>query len=774
MTTAARTLFFLVAFSSFLTMRSMATPTDQASRFTVQDDISLTKFEDVSVSPTENMVAVITEQASLKDGRLHDTLRTYSLNTIREVMDASDVNHKAEPVWTFEESASSGDGIEDRISHIGWLSDGSGFAFLYQIDRYHHRLYLAKIASKQVVSLSPEGDDVLGFTIRDSSHYVFTVASQEAEKRLEDALKTPFRVGTGRSLEQLAFPEDTDHDIQRGEVWAAIGGEPFSVRDPKTGLPITLFSDGSDSLSLSPDGKMLVTVQAVDEVPADWEDRFPPPFPTSAYRLREHHQDLTVASDGGSYVGQYVCIDLARGIVSSLTGAPASLRAGWWEIHAVTARWSQDGSTILLPGTFTNGLVAKDARPCVVVVQFRVGKSECVRPLKRQFATGYEQGYEVVDDIEFIGNRNDAISLRHINHDDDSGDKTIIYVRTPAGSWRLTEVRTRPSSFGGLLLKVNEDFRTPPVLVARDPVSNKARPILDPNPQLRQIARGEAERYTWRDSTGREWLGILYKPVGYQSQQAYPLVIQNHGLSMDHFVPSGAFPSAFIAQELASAGIMVLQVRDCAGRSTPEEGPCNVEGYESAVAKLSRDGLVDPSRVGIIGFSRTVYYVLEALTLGKVHFKAASITDGMNFGYMNYLQSIGLHGFLNDEVGVIGSEPFGPGLSKWIKASPTFSFDRVTAPLRVVSMRGSSVVGMWEPYALLEAMHKPVDFIVLNTREHSLTDPAIRLAAQGGNVDWFRFWLQDYEDPDPMKRDQYMRWHNLRNLTTGSPGNLDK
>ncbi len=37
-------------------------------------------------------------------------------------------------------------------------------------------------------------------------------------------------------------------------------------------------------------------------------------------------------------------------------------------------------------------------------------------------------------------------------------------------------------------------------------------------------------------------------------------------------------------------------------------------------------------------------------------------------------------------------------------------------------------------------------------------------ASQGGSVDWFRFWLQDYEDPDPAKKEQYVRWRELRKL----------
>jgi hypothetical protein len=48
-------------------------------------------------------------------------------------------------------------------------------------------------------------------------------------------------------------------------------------------------------------------------------------------------------------------------------------------------------------------------------------------------------------------------------------------------------------------------------------------------------------------------------------------------------------------------------------------------------------------------------------------------------------------------------------------------------------------------------LQKPVDLIMLNTDEHVLTNPAVRMASQGGSVDWFRFWLKDEEDPDPAK-----------------------
>ena len=87
------------------------------------------------------------------------------------------------------------------------------------------------------------------------------------------------------------------------------------------------------------------------------------------------------------------------------------------------------------------------------------------------------------------------------------------------------------------------------------------------------------------------------------------------------------------------------------------------------------------------------------------------------------------------------------------------------APLLLVTTGGGAYVfTMWQPYAGLRYLHKPVDLVRLNIDEHPHTNPAARMAAQGGTVDWFRFWLQDYEDPDAAKAEQYKRWHELKKM----------
>jgi hypothetical protein len=90
--------------------------------------------------------------------------------------------------------------------------------------------------------------------------------------------------------------------------------------------------------------------------------------------------------------------------------------------------------------------------------------------------------------------------------------------------------------------------------------------------------------------------------------------------------------------------------------------------------------------------------------------------------------------------------------------------DKVQTPLLLLQPGPVSVFADWEPYAALRYLKKPVDLIMLQSGTHVMTNPTQRLASETINVDWFRFWLQDYEDPAPEKAEQYKRWRELRTL----------
>ena len=731
--------------------------------FDVRDDIELAQVADVITSPNEEMVVVHTWRASLQDGKLHDELRFYNTQALRAFVNNPDQTASIKPTWVIDEKAISTGENGPPVTGIRWFDDGSGVAFLLRTDPYHRRLCFAQMRSRDVRYVTSVQDDVLGFSVRDALHYAFTIASHETQEVERTTLDAPFQVATGKLFMDAMFPEEMLNYIERGELWAAMGGPPGRVNDQATGLPILLYEDGSRNLSLSPDGATLITVRPLAEVPKQWEDSFPPPYPKDAYRIRAGKQNLN-ASNGWAYVGEYVSIKLGDGKVISLTNAPYAERAGWWEVSGATPRFSDDGKFVLLPGTFLLTQTGEDVRPCVAAVELASRNAECVRTLKRNLPGSFEPGFEKIAQVSFLPSRHDGVLLKTYALDS-PGDLARRYIRSGSGAWSLEPSEMTNSSSNHLLIESRATFKDSPVLVASDSATHRSRVVFDLNPQLRNIVLGVPELYQWKDAAGRDWQGILYKPLGYQPGAKYPLVIQNHGFALDRYVPSGGFPSAFVAQELASAGIAVLHVRDCNGRSTPIEGPCNVGGYEAAVAKLAADGLVDPSRVGIIGFSRTVFYVLEALTTSKLHFAAASVTEGITAGYMDYLLGVGSsHASSNEETAMMGAPPFGTGLELWLKGSPDFNMDKVTTPLRVVATRSGSLLEMWEPYALLEDMQKPVDLIILNSDEHIITNPAIRLAAQTGNLDWFRFWLQGYEDPDPSKAEQYARWREFKKM----------
>src|SRR6266481_8165174 len=127
---------------------------------------------------------------------------------------------------------------------------------------------------------------------------------------------------------------------------------------------------------------------------------------------------------------------------------------------------------------------------------------------------------------------------------------------------------------------------------------------------------------------------------------------------------------------------------------------------------------------------------MEIFTTGSLHVKAASITDGVMANYLQYMTWVE-EDVARDAESLIGAKPFGEGLQQWLKRSPGFNLDKVTAPLLVVAAGPVGLLSMWEPYAGLRSLRKPVDLIMLNTNEHVLSNPAVRIASQGGSVDWF-------------------------------------
>ena len=725
--------------------------------FTVADDIALTYFAtsdgtraQARFSPDGNYFAVWSERGRLDLNCVEDSLRFYSRQDVEGFLKRPDASQPPNPIWIVNRS----DKEATVINDWRWLPDSSGVAYLEGGGSFftYKRLVLADVRRKVVEPLTSATEGVRTFDVRDRENYVY-IAFHKAEREVmqqkaQTALQLATTIGTGHSLPELLLPDDKEEATPSGHLWAVIKGKSFEVK--QADAPLAIPGD----LALSPDANSLVAILPVRDVPPSWETLYPPPYPSMPIRIR-----------GGEPAHQYVRIDLKTGSLQSLTDAPIGWDAGWgvsWA-ESLGPSWSSDGLAVLLPNTLLSSPEHTPSAPCIAVVNFTSATRTCVATLKGRTD---EKGYHFLLAAEafFAGGSKERIVATTY----DGSYHTAEYHRASDNTWQLLPEGESQSIEGegkDLEVLVKEGIDQPPLLVARN--KQTSRVILDPNPQLDKIELGRASVYKWKDREGRLWEGGLYEPVGYQVGQHYPLVIQTHGFHEYLFRPSGLYPTGSAARSLAAAGIFVLQVdegRNCSVQ-TPSEGPCQVAGYESAVNQLVSEGKVDPERVGIIGFSRSCYWVMEALTANSIPFKAALVTDGWMMTYFQYVATTDLDN--NNEVprqfdSVIGASPFGDGLRQWLKRSPGFNLDKVTAPLLVAAEGRISSLMMWDVYAGLRCLHKPTDLIQLNTDEHVLTNPAMRFASQGTSADWFRFWLKNEQDPDPAKADQYARWQKLR------------
>lgn len=751
------------------------------SRLTVAEDIGIAHFHrrpseaaPTELSPNRRDVAVWVERGLPKKNLVEDNLRVYSMAALLKF--ARDTHHTRvpSPLVNLRESTYKEGPI---ISSIHWLPNSRGLVFLLRNAHGEENLAFISLKNSKLHILSLRSQDVTAFDVRDLTHYVYTVLTPGGDSSPASGHKWVAWDSTGQSLMNILFPKAAEESIigdtggvrLRSVLWAAMGGHPHVILSRRSRRPIILYPR-RHSLALSPGEQIVATEVPVRNVPENWVWKFRAADTNSPYRIHVGRQNLNGIYGGLALITEYALIDLQDGQVQPVAGAPTGFASGYWVGGGAT--WSQDGKSLILPNTYLQQRhrTSVGDGPCAAVFQRQTGGIRCIDVLEPEFTKtgGPVKGFFFIDSIHFVGSSSTKVVMRIRDWPSSSSQmKELVLNENTSGKWNVGSRILIPGIRRKLVrVYIRQGLNRPPVLVAARPGDKDGRVIWNPNPQLKGIALGHATVYRWTDRDGRRWVGGLYWPLNYVSGRRYALVIQTHGFHKDEFRSSGIYPTAFAARVLAAAGMFVLQSPVCPIYGSPEEGRCNVEGFEAAVHQLESQGLISPDRIGIIGFSATVYHVLMALEAGGRRFAAASVTDGVDYGYWQYLESldVGQNEVSNEANAVIGAKPFGVGLRLWMERSPEFNMQEVHTPLLVVGLGRPSLLFMWEPYAALRYLNRPVDLLLLNSDEHILTNPAVRAESQGSSVDWFRFWLQGYESRNPRLKGMYQRWEKLCSL----------
>jgi len=311
---------------------------------------------------------------------------------------------------------------------------------------------------------------------------------------------------------------------------------------------------------------------------------------------------------------------------------------------------------------------------------------------------------------------------------------------------------------------IRQSITEPPEVALVDLSSGRVDVLTKLNPEFDRIALQPATERRWRNRYGNESNGFLLLPPDFRNGRPVPLVVIQYAVS-NKFTTQAQWMTSYPVQHLVHAGIAVLlhnYPRELGWKRGDFEGAALSQAYnplasmEAAIDSLVRDGIADPKRLGIAGWSFGAWLAELAITKTDL-FRAASAGEGglNNAGQYWVTGSAQMQEYLD---AFFGGPPFGEAYANYKRLSPALNAGRVHTPL--LREYGSDVgVQSLEFYMALRRLGKPVEQVIYPGAPHVLQSPSQRMASMERNLDWFRFWLQNYEAPG--KQEQYARWRAL-------------
>jgi dipeptidyl aminopeptidase/acylaminoacyl peptidase len=587
------------------------------------------------------------------------------------------------------------------IRGIKWLEDNKTLAFLGNPEDGLTQIYTVNIETKQLTERTNHRTAIDQFDISlDGKKLIFTAAKED------NSSLTP-----EQHLHGIVVQDQTLEDILTGRFNRAPGEEQLFYQErneEEIAFPPTHQVNVNSRLTFSPDGHFASVTAYFRATSTEW---------TAYNNMVLRFWGRNPAPLGGpSPVSQFFLFDCLTRSIRTLLEAPA--------VYTASSHWAKDSHAIYLKTYLPLDGTSETERSKRIEGELPVEIAVPDLTVKQLSEFGWQQA-------------------------------------------SYSQSKQLPA------ITLEEDLNAPPRIVAQDRLTNRSVLLMVLNPQFAGLIFGRVEVLHLMVH-GIPIIAGLYLPPGYVAGSRYPLVLQTHGFDSMRFSMDGRYEwsSGFAARALAAAGIMVVQMQefenpgdhDRVGNDrtlgkTLESSFRNfaVACYAQAIQTLSDKGMINPDRVGISGFSRTVWFVSYLLTHSeKQKFRTAILTDGIDGGYFEYIARR-LTEFDADNGGMA---PFGKdGLDLWREESPTFNLDRVCIPVRLVSIEDR--LAQWEWFVAAKLEKKPVELIEVPDGTHMLEKPSDRYIAMEGIVDWFRFWLQGYVDPSQAKAMQYDRWRSL-------------
>lgn len=269
------------------------------------------------------------------------------------------------------------------------------------------------------------------------------------------------------------------------------------------------------------------------------------------------------------------------------------------------------------------------------------------------------------------------------------------------------------------------------------------------NADLAKMTMPKTEVIKWKSSDGREIEGLLTYPIGYQTGQKVPMLLNIHG------GPAGVFQQSFIGGRgvyplavFASRGYAILRPnpRGSSGYGTEfrranikDWGGMDYQDLMTGVDAVVKMGVADENRLGVMGWSYGGYMTSTIVTKTK-RFKAASAGAPVT-NLMSFTGTADIPDFIPD---YFGGE-FWNDIETYKKHSAMFNIKGVTTPTLIQHGEADFRVPIsqgYEFYNALKRQNVPTRMIVLPRQPHGPNEPKMQVAAMQSNLEWFDKYLR--------------------------------
>lgn len=328
-----------------------------------------------------------------------------------------------------------------------------------------------------------------------------------------------------------------------------------------------------------------------------------------------------------------------------------------------------------------------------------------------------------------------------------------------------------------VLAYVVQAFDDSPDYLAAVPSLADARQVTETNPFQRDYAWGRSSLIEYRTLKGQRLQGALYYPAGYAPGRRYPMIVYVYErLSQavhNYSPPSERTPyntSVFTAE-----GYFVLQP-DIVFRPR-DPGVSAAECVVAGVKKALETGMIDPTRVGLVGHSWGGYEASFIPTQTKIFAAAvagAPLTNFFSmFGTVHWNQ--GMPETQHFETGQARMEvPYWVDMQAYVRNSPVMFIQQLDTPMLVFFGDKDGTVDWHQGVELYNYARRAGKFLVMLVypgENHSAREKPNQIDYHRRVLQWFGHFLKGDPAPAWMTQGQSVldREQEVKRTTGGAP-----